>query len=122
MINKETKLAAWNPFWSTSLSSYKIWLLISAKVCNAISDNLYTCCTSSKQCDLNQGDCDSHDECSGNLSCGEDNCQSPFPSDADCCYLGKFFTLDAKPDRFLHKIQCTGKFFWCFVSNLEGAP
>ena len=95
--------------------SFKIWLIISAKVCNAISDNLYTCCTSSKQCELNQGDCDSHDECSGNLLCGDDNCQSPFPTDADCCYLGKFFTLNVKLIIFLHKSLFA-------VSNMWGDP
>ena len=58
---------------------------ISDKVCNGIQGNIYSCCSSSNQCDQNQGDCDSDSECSGDLICGTDNCQSPFPSDADCC-------------------------------------
>ena len=57
-----------------------------------MGNNVYSCCTSSNQCDENQGDCDSDDECIGNLQCGKDNCQSPFPSDADCCF-SKFTVL-----------------------------
>ena len=55
-------------------------------VCNAIDGNVYTCCSSTNQCDRNQGDCDSDSECSGDLICGSNNCKFPFPSDADCCY------------------------------------
>ena len=55
-------------------------------VCNAIDGNVYTCCSSTNQCDHNQGDCDSDSECSGDLICGSNNCKFPFPSDADCCY------------------------------------
>ena len=54
---------------------------------------MYKCCSSSNQCGLNEGDCDSDSECSGNLICGKDNCQSPFPSDVDCCVLPGNFTL-----------------------------
>ena len=49
---------------------------------------MYKCCSSSNQCDLNQGDCDSDNDCSGNLICGNDNCQQQFPLDVDCCELG----------------------------------
>ena len=65
--------------------NYDIWLLILAEVCNAIGDDTYNCCSASKQCDLNQGDCDDDSECSGDLACGSDNCPSPFPTDSDCC-------------------------------------
>ena len=65
----------------------------SAEVCNGIGNNVYSCCSSTNQCDVNQGDCDSDNECSGYLICGNNNCQSPFPTDADCCKLGKFSTL-----------------------------
>ena len=64
--------------------------LFPAELCNAIKDDdIYTCCSSSNQCGANQGDCDSDNDCSGSLVCGEDNCQPPFPIDADCC-TGKF--------------------------------
>ena len=64
--------------------------LFPAELCNAIKDDdIYTCCSSSNQCGANQGDCDSDSDCSGSLVCGEDNCQPPFPIDADCC-TGKF--------------------------------
>ena len=74
------------------MKSCEIRLFISAEVCNAMGNNVYSCCTSSNQCDENQGDCDSDDECIGNLQCGKDNCQSPFPTDADCCF-SKFTML-----------------------------
>ena len=63
-------------------------LLFSAEICNSIGDikdGVYECCSSSNQCGLNEGDCDDDIECSGNLICGDDNCPSHFPSDADCC-------------------------------------
>ena len=74
------------------VQSYKIFIFL-AEVCNGIGNNVYTCCSLSNQCDVNQGDCDSDSECSGYLVCGNNNCQSPFPTDADCCKLGKFTTL-----------------------------
>ena len=46
------------------------------------------CCTSSHQCGVGEGDCDSDADCKGNLKCGQDNCDTSlgFPSDYDCCY------------------------------------
>ena len=66
---------------------------ISAKVCNGMGTDVMTCCSSSEQCSINQGDCDLDSDCSGNLVCGTDNCQSHFPSTADCCeeQEGKLF-------------------------------
>ena len=39
-------------------------------------------------CTENEGDCDSHDECQGNLVCGSNNClgSSNLESKLDCCY------------------------------------
>merc|ERR1711935_124146 len=51
--------------------------------------NTWDCCKSWSPCRENEGDCDSDDDCFGNLVCGSNNCQffdSPFPHDADCCY------------------------------------
>ena len=52
-----------------------------------------SCCTSSNQCREGEGDCDSDDECLGNLKCGQgngldDNCDasSGFGQFDDCCY------------------------------------
>ena len=53
-----------------------------------------SCCTTSDTCEIGEGDCDSDSECTGNLVCGTDNCQSIFghsPSDFDCCKEGKTF-------------------------------
>ena len=60
--------------------------------CSQASTATWNCCSSSNPCDVGGGDCDSDSECSGNLRCGNDNCQrsNPFPgwtwhSLADCC-------------------------------------
>merc|ERR1711971_821765 len=46
----------------------------------------WDCCTISSPCGQNEGDCDSDEECSGNLLCGSNNCESQFSDAADCCY------------------------------------
>ena len=45
-------------------------------------------CTSQNPCGLDQGDCDTHDECQDDLSCGSNNCPDSlgFHSEFDCCY------------------------------------
>ena len=49
-------------------------------------DNSWDCCTSSNPCGVNEGHCSQDDQCFGDLSCGDSNCPSQFPSDASCCY------------------------------------
>ena len=50
--------------------------------CNGGND----CCTSSNQCGINEGDCDSDNECKVNLVCGRNNCVGDtFDSTDDCC-------------------------------------
>jgi len=48
-----------------------------------------SCCSADRPCHVGQGDCDTHDQCSGDLTCGIDNCdRKSFPGfDAtdDCC-------------------------------------
>lgn len=61
--------------------------------------NIYdmSCCTSANPCGPNQGDCDSDDQCSGDLRCGTDNCIG-FPSSyssMDCCFLDTSVWFDA---------------------------
>lgn len=46
------------------------------------------CCSTRNPCKIGQGDCDKDSECAGSLTCGKDNCASPFPSKADCCQTG----------------------------------
>ena len=49
------------------------------------------CCTASNPCKHGEGDCDSNDDCSGSLTCGDENCQArfshlgTFDKDDDCC-------------------------------------
>ena len=55
--------------------------------CTATNWDL-NCCTSANPCGINQGDCDSDDQCYGDLKCGSNNCIG-FVGDsgADCCML-----------------------------------
>jgi len=43
------------------------------------------CCTKENPCNVNEGDCDSDDECAGSYVCGKDNC--PWGDKDDCCSL-----------------------------------
>ena len=51
-----------------------------------------TCCTddANEPCGLGEGDCDTDDECAGDLVCGTNNCLrmgSGFKKGSDCCEL-----------------------------------
>ena len=50
------------------------------------------CCTEEFPCDVDEGDCDSPDDCMDGLYCGYNNCPSGFPIDHDCCQLEDRFT------------------------------
>ena len=53
------------------------------KRCNG-EDN--DCCTEENPCTEGDGDCDNHDQCSGSLVCGNDNCVGyGFDGSDDCC-------------------------------------
>ena len=54
--------------------------------CTDGSDN--DCCTTSNLCGIGDGDCDSDDQCQGDLICGSNNCDTSlgFGSEWDCCY------------------------------------
>ena len=44
------------------------------------------CCNRTNKCGVGEGDCDSDDDCKGNLVCGADNCRgSTFDPNDDCC-------------------------------------
>ena len=48
--------------------------------------SFWSCCTTDHRCGINQGDCDSDNECEGTLTCGIGNCAGHlFPDNADCC-------------------------------------
>ena len=44
-------------------------------------------CSTDEPCDVNEGDCDSDDECKSNLFCGSNNCPDSLRvlSSIDCC-------------------------------------
>ena len=52
------------------------------------------CCTNDHPCYFGDGDCDSHDQCLGDLVCGQNNCDLElgfeFTADSDCCTLPKW--------------------------------
>ena len=61
-------------------------------LCNGVPTTDWSCCSSSNQCDLGGGDCDTDSHCVGRLTCGNDNCKKDFSatgsnwaSSADCC-------------------------------------
>merc|ERR550519_2046997 len=58
------------------------------------------CCTTSNQCGAGEGDCDSDDQCLGDLTCGKDNCNREgfpsFDSTDDCCQRGECPTVCTK--------------------------
>ncbi len=55
-------------------------------ICNT-GDN--DCCTEDNQCGIGEGDCDSDDDCLGDLVCGDDNCAaSDLPPGLDPALFG----------------------------------
>ena len=63
------------------------WFFIIDKAkCDANKED--SCCTADKPCGVGEGDCDSDDDCSGDLKCGTDNCGAGFDNlekGSDCC-------------------------------------
>ena len=51
--------------------------------CNP-ADTDWDCCNSYNPCGHGEGDCDSDNDCAGNLVCGTDNCAAG-DHDLDCC-------------------------------------
>ena len=52
--------------------------------CNPKANN-WTCCSDTKPCGIDEGDCDSNADCAGDLICGTDNCPSGSDKNMDCC-------------------------------------
>ena len=46
-----------------------------------------SCCTSTNQCNIGEGDCDKDSHCLPGLKCGKDNCIGDgFDKTDDCCF------------------------------------
>ena len=67
--------------------------------CDGISSTNWGCCSNSAPCGVGCGDCDSYDDCQGDLDCGESNCKNDYSlassnwdSSADC-YVRKYIFL-----------------------------
>ena len=88
-MNSLWKLFLKNHIYDNTQYNYQLFFHFPAKVCNGIGHDydeyFKNCCGTKAPCDINEGDCDSDDECKGGLVCGSNNCPSPFPSSADCC-------------------------------------
>ncbi len=59
------------------------------RVCDKNDDKVGTCCTETKSCDVGHGDCDTDEDCLGDLRCGLSNCEPDFGWGgplSDCCY------------------------------------
>ena len=51
-----------------------------------------SCCTESNQCGINEGHCETCSQCSGDLVCGNDNCQGDtFEPTDNCCMKGEYY-------------------------------
>ena len=59
------------------------------RVCNKDDEDVANCCSETNSCGVGEGDCDSDDECLGDLRCGRNNCEPDFGwggPRSDCCY------------------------------------
>ena len=61
-------------------------------LCDGVPSTDWSCCSSSNQCGVGEGDCDSDSHCAAGLQCGVNNCDRDFSStgsnwasSADCC-------------------------------------
>ena len=71
-------------------------------ILNSFSDNCITLTNgdlgfcSCQSCSENEGDCDFHSHCQGDLKCGSNNCPDSygFDSNTDCCYAFVIGTED----------------------------
>ena len=65
-------------------------LSVTGEICDGKETANKDCCSSSNQCDINEGDCDYDHQCIGNLRCGRNNCPTGRKWDGDdsydCCY------------------------------------
>ena len=74
--------------------------------------SFWSCCTTEHRCGINQGDCDSDNECEGTLTCGIGNCAGHlFPDNADCCQEpGKWSNIFSMfLEKILKSIGCFNK-------------
>merc|ERR1711934_353782 len=78
-----------NNFFCLGLFLFMSFSMNSACLSDKIRATDFGECTMSNQCGVGEGDCDSDEECSGALICGNNNCftdGSEISAAADCCY------------------------------------
>jgi hypothetical protein len=91
------------PIFLTTGSSIKCLFLaeVSCDWSGTFDENKWSCCSVTNKCKENKGDCDSDDQCEGNLECGFNNCKTINPTIdydplADCCTSLKRATWGTK--------------------------
>ena len=67
-----------------------------SETCTAAHAHKY-CCRIDNKCGLNEGHCETSNDCKNGLMCGENNCPIEFPDwSYNCCYkpaFGKLLTF-----------------------------
>eukprot|EP00729_Bicosta_minor_P011274 gene11274-8548_t len=87
------------------------------------------CCTPDNQCGVDEGDCDSDNDCASGLQCGYNNCAWGDHANGqyevgtnDCCSDADFRELCQCVGGFDHGQRCTqdpleiGGMYWCYLS------
>ena len=57
--------------------------------CGEGASSSNNCCTPDKPCDVGMGNCNSNEDCVGNLICGDKNCGTGFLKDDNCCEVNE---------------------------------
>ena len=88
--------------------------------CGGSQTDTASCCTSVSPCGINEGDCDDHFECQGELMCGIDNCinilpSDNFPSTHDCCYSP--FLCDGSSNNDIDTTSCCTSVSPCGINE-----
>ena len=93
-------------------------LYVPLSKCNYNNLSLVNCATVSNgeirfcncnTCSVNEGDCDSNDECQDGLVCGSNNCQASlgFDSDVDCCFQVLIIMSPNYPNSYPNNVEET---------------
>ena len=98
--NNEGYVREWK-YWNPNSGSGKIFNYTNDAYVKCVNEDDF--CTPENPCVIDKGDCDTHDECQDDLSCGSNNCPDylGFHSEFDCCYVptvgDEHFCTNANP-------------------------
>ena len=83
--------------------------MIFSVACEGVPNTNWACCSNASPCNVGRGDCDSDDECLGDLICIRDSCRDDYNSTVsnwdigtDCCSdsRSKFALVNACSNQF----------------------